>query len=215
MSETGRSGNDQPRLTVGSLLGLPLGTAGEPQEQGQRQAQLSAANETASATGRPDAAMETSITPTLTTEEQPWSLANGALNPRWQGPRYRPDGVEAITYTNVFDQSLEQVWFDGKVVYALDVGEVDVDADRVKVAQDYQVVYAVDMDERLKKRAEPERAVGQLNIYDSVPGMDKYSPIWQFNYVIVPRDYSANTLRSEADCLNSGYQVIRSNDFEN
>jgi hypothetical protein len=56
---------------------------------------------------------------------------------------------------------------------------------------------------------------GQLNIYDSVPGMDKYSPIWQFNYVVVPRDYQTNALRSEADCLSSGYQVIRSNDFEN
>jgi hypothetical protein len=56
---------------------------------------------------------------------------------------------------------------------------------------------------------------GQFNIYDSIPGMRKYSPIWQFNYVIVPRDYVANTLRSEADCLRSGYEIRKSLEFEN
>jgi hypothetical protein len=45
--------------------------------------------------------------------------------------------------------------------------------------------------------------------------MDRYSPIWQFNYVIVPRDYAPNTLRSEGDCLTSGYQTLKSQDFEN
>jgi hypothetical protein len=45
--------------------------------------------------------------------------------------------------------------------------------------------------------------------------MKKYSPIWQFNYVIVPRDYTANTLRSERDCLRSGYEIVRSMVFEN
>jgi hypothetical protein len=56
---------------------------------------------------------------------------------------------------------------------------------------------------------------GQLNIYDTVPGMDRYSPIWQFNYVIVPRNYEPNALRSEADFLASGYPILRSQDFEN
>jgi hypothetical protein len=45
--------------------------------------------------------------------------------------------------------------------------------------------------------------------------MRKYSPIWQFNYVIVPRGYEANTLRSERDCLRSGYDIVRSMVFEN
>jgi hypothetical protein len=26
---------------------------------------------------------------------------------------------------------------------------------------------------------EPEMVEGQMNIYDTVPGMDRYSPIWQ------------------------------------
>ena len=45
--------------------------------------------------------------------------------------------------------------------------------------------------------------------------MEKYSPLWLFNYVIVPRDYVANTLRSEADCLSSGYEIRRSTVIEN
>jgi len=48
-----------------------------------------------------------------------------------------------------------------------------------------------------------------------VPGMRTYSPIWQFNYVIVPKDYVANTLRSENDCLRSGFEIRRSQVFEN
>jgi hypothetical protein len=35
--------------------------------------------------------------------------------------------------------------------------------------------------------------------------MDEYSPLWQFNSVIVPRDCEPNTLRSAADCLSSGF----------
>ncbi len=62
---------------------------------------------------------------------------------------------------------------------------------------------------------EPERVEGQFNIYDSVPGMEKYSPLWQFNYVVVPRDYEPNTLRSEQDCLNSGFRIHRSTIIEN
>ncbi len=45
--------------------------------------------------------------------------------------------------------------------------------------------------------------------------MDTYSPLWQFNYVVVPRDYEPNTLRSEADCLNSGYPILKSTVVEN
>ena len=56
---------------------------------------------------------------------------------------------------------------------------------------------------------------GQFNIYDSVPGMDQYSPLWQFNYVVVPHDYEPNSLRSEQDCLDSGYPVHRSTVVEN
>jgi hypothetical protein len=45
--------------------------------------------------------------------------------------------------------------------------------------------------------------------------MRKYSPIWRFNYVVVPADYRPNTLRSERDVLRSGYRVVASKKFEN
>ncbi len=60
----------------------------------------------------------------------------------------------------------------------------------MKVAQEYQIVYALELDENGRSVGELETVEGQMNIYDTVPGMDRYSPIWQFNYVIVPREYA-------------------------
>jgi hypothetical protein len=182
-------------LTVGSLLGMPLG--GEQAEQ--------------TVSSEPASGPSTR----LTTEEGPATIAAGELRPARSAPAFRADGVEALTYDNPFNVSIEQVWFDHKVVYAADAGEVDIDPNRVKVAQEYQIVYAVQLDENGKLNGEPERVPGQLNIYDSVPGMEKYSPIWQFNYVVVPRDFRPNSLRSEGDCLTSSYPIHRSQVFEN
>ena len=156
-------------------------------------------------------------------EEGVWCVREGELAPRGRGEPFRRDAVENLTYNNPFAMEIERVWFDGRVVYAVETGEVEIDFDeqRVargnKVAQEYQVVYAVELDERgkLKDGKEPERVEGQYNIYDSVPGMANYSPLWQFNYVVVPRDYEPNTLRSEADCLRSGYRIEKSTVVEN
>ena len=143
-----------------------------------------------------------------------WAVRRGLPAPGG-GQGFDEWGVERLDYNNPFRQELERVWFDGKVVYAAEMGELDLDPTRNKVAQEYQIVFQVELDEQGKLLAPPERVPGQYNIYDSIPGMEKYSPIWQFNYVIVPRTYVPNTLRSEADCLASGYPIIRSNVFEN
>jgi len=184
--------SEQPRLTVGSLLGLRLGSVPEAAPQ-----------------------VETS-TPGVGDElEGPnWMVEGGEVS-RGHPSAWRSDAIEALTFNNPFGQVMERVWFDGKVVFAVDLGAVVVDPAEVTVAQEYQVVYAVELDERGRSAGVPERVDGQLNIYDTVPGMDRYSPIWQFNYVVVPRDYVPNTLRSEGDCLASGYQILRSQDFEN
>src|ERR687887_198281 len=107
--------------------------------------------------------------------EGAWTVRDGTPSEPSVRQVYRADGVEYLTYSNAFGQNLERVWYDD------------------------QVVYAVELDRDGKLDGEPERVEGQYNIYDSVPGMEKYSPLWQFNYVIVPRDYEPNTLRSEAD----------------
>ncbi len=148
-------------------------------------------------------------------QEGHWSIDDGTPGELVAVETYRDDGVERLSYNNPFNLNVERVWFDGKIVYAVEQGELDVDPTDVKVAQEYQIVYGVELDERKRKRGEPQRVEGQYNIYDSVPGMEKYSPLWQFNYVIVPREYEPNHLRSEADCLNSGYRIIKSNDLEN
>ncbi|MDP9071072.1 MAG: hypothetical protein M3N68_07270 [Actinomycetota bacterium] len=149
-------------------------------------------------------------------EGEGWVIERGeVVEAALPSPAWRDDGVSDLTYSNPFRQTIERVWFDGKVVFATELGEIDVDVDTVPVAQEYQIVYDVELDERLKPVREPERVEGQYNIYDSVPGMDGYSPLWQFNYVVVPQDYVANTLRSERDCLDSGYPIHRSNVVEN
>lgn len=155
-------------------------------------------------------------------EEGVWCVVDGTPTRRDRGEAFRPDGVENLTYTNPYELEIERVWFDGKVVFAVESGEVEIDFDEDrrpvgnKVAQEYQVVYAVDLDERGKLAGgEPERVEGQYNIYDSVPGMEEYSPLWQFNFVVVPRDYEPNTLRSEGDCLASGYPIRKSTIVEN
>lgn len=192
-------------LTVGSLLGQP---------QGQRSVEVPSLTSVSRASG-PIAQSSAGALPTTEIEGEGWQVRDGRIITNVAAPGYTDAGVERLDYNNPYDQTMERVWFDGKLVYAVDVGEVDIDPALVKVAQEYQIVYGVELDERGKKRHDPEMVPGQLNIYDSVPGMAKYSPIWQFNYVIVPRSYQVNSLRSEADCLNSSYPVLRSNDFEN
>ena len=143
-----------------------------------------------------------------------WELRAG--RPRTASPRKnRLRHRETVTYNNPYRYKIERVWWDGHVVYASEQGELEVDPKKVKVAQEYQLVHRVSLDKNGKLRGEPAHVEGQYNIYDSVPGMMKYSPIWQFNYVIVPRDYVPNTLRSERDCLKSGYEIRRSAVFEN
>ncbi len=143
-----------------------------------------------------------------------WRLEHGTVSQVAGGDAWDGD-LEDLSYSNPFGQEVEKVWFDGKVVFAVELGELDVDFTRVQVAQEYQVVYDAQLDDLGKLAREPDRVEGQLNIYDSVPGMAKYSPLWRFNYVVVPRGYEPNTLRSEADCLNSGYPIHQSTVVEN
>jgi len=184
----------QSGLTVGNLVGVPLGSA------------------PGSSAAAPE--LRAASVPEGEAEGPNWIVRGGDVA---RGGRvdWRSDGVEALNFNNPFGQVMERVWFDGKVCYAVDLGEVVVDPTVVKVAQEYQIVYSVQLDDAGRLIGAPEAVPGQLNIYDTVPGMERYSPIWQFNYVVVPRDYAPNALRSENDCLSSGYQILRSQVFEN
>ena len=159
--------------------------------------------------------MTRKVVPADENEGEGWQLDDGKVYRR--SGESDPIGAEgeSLSYNNPFNLEMERVWFDGKVVYAVDCGEVSAPPGKLKVAMEYQPVYSVELDADGLPKGEPKAVPGQYNIYDSVPGMEKYSPLWQFNFVIVPKDYEANTLRSEKDCLKSGYEIRKSNFIEN
>ena len=126
-------------FTVGSLLGTPLGT--DP--LGARR----------SAADGPDLTR----VPATENEGAGWMIRGGDALVGAGHAGFRADGVEALDYNNPFNLGVERVWFDGKIVYALDAGEVDIaTAGEVKVAKEYQPVYSVELDDKgkLKKKDE-------------------------------------------------------------
>src|SRR5438874_13479740 len=138
--------SDDLQRAVGSRVGLPLGAAREP-------AVASSAVRSAS---------------TVDEIEGPnWIVIAGRVA-RGVSSAWRSDGIEALTFNNPFGQVMERVWFDGKTVFAIDLGRVAVDPAQVKVAQEYQIVYSVELDADGRSIGGPEPVPGQLNIYDTV-----------------------------------------------
>ncbi len=122
------------------------------------------------------------------------------------------DPVQAIEleYSNPHHQRVGPRWVRGEIVYAMPCGIVHIDPSQDRWANEYVVVYSLEGPD-----GRPERVPGQYGIYDTKPGDPGYSPIWRYNYVIAPRDYVANTLRSEEDCRQSGYQIIQADTYTN
>jgi hypothetical protein len=129
---------------------------------------------------------------------------------------YSRDDTDAVaepqlSYSNPHKQRVGPRWVRGEAVFAMPLGIVNVNPETTRWAKEYVVVHSVDGG----PEGRPERVPGQYGIYDSRPGDPHYSPIWRYNYVIVPRDYVANTLRSEEDCLRSEYPIIESDVYTN
>jgi hypothetical protein len=122
------------------------------------------------------------------------------------------DPVEAtqLNYSNPHGQRVGPRWVRSEIVFAMPLGIVNVDPERTRWAKEYVVVYSVDGG----PEGRPERVPNQYGIYDSKPGDENYSRSG-YNYVIVPRDYEANALRSEADCLAGGYPIVESDTYTN
>lgn len=119
-----------------------------------------------------------------------------------------PDPTNLV-YNNPYAQSSETVWYKGRLVLSLDLGQLDCSPEEIKWSPEYFMIYGFD------QNGEPEFVPGQLYIYATAPGDPDYSPIWRYYYVIVPRDYIPNTLRSAEDVLNSGYQIIETDILDN
>ena len=85
-------------------------------------------------------------------DEGVWRIEDGEAQAAAKPAPYRSDAVENLTYNNPYGIELERVWFDGKIVYAISGDKVAIAFDAQKratnnkVAQEYQVVFAVELD---------------------------------------------------------------------
>lgn len=107
-----------------------------------------------------------------------------------------------LEYSNPYGQIVHPRWAGGQVVWSIPCGPVAVDLSKTHVADEYIIVYSMKGPD-----GGPVKVEDQYTIYDTKPGDPGYSPLWRHNYVIVPRDYKAQTLRSKADVLKSGYPI--------
>lgn len=118
--------------------------------------------------------------------------------------------TEQLDYNNPLFQPVETAWHEGRKYWAFGPNiPLPIDPARTKTAQEYVIAYSVSPHDW------PVLVPLQLNIYDSIPGMPQYSPIWHLNYVIVPHSYVPNTLRSAAQVQQSGYPIVNSNVYVN
>ena len=115
-----------------------------------------------------------------------------------------------LEYSNPHKQIVHPRWAGGQVVWSIPCGPVTVDPRQTPIADEYIVVYSMKGHD-----GKPVKVEGQYTIYDTKPGDPGYSPLWRHNYVIVPRDYKPQTLRSKEDVLGSGYPVEGSDKITN
>ncbi len=79
-----------------------------------------------------------------------------------------------------------------------DVGYYAFDVSSLRSAPVYSVVYESDTSQRVK---------GQGSIFDVIPGDEGYNDFWQVVEVLVPDDYTPDTLRSLDDIERSGFDL--------
>lgn len=144
-----------------------------------------------------------------------WTMQGGKVSTTGGGTRYTAAGAEDLNYNNPLNQTIERAWYDGKIVFAITGEPMRLTrGDEVKWAKEYQPVKAVQLDQSGWMTSHTP-VPGQLNVYATAPGDETYSAIWKFYYVMVPENYQPNSLRSEHDCLNSGYEIRESNFYRN
>jgi hypothetical protein len=125
-------------------------------------------------------------------------------------PTYVGD-EENLKYNNPFQQQIDPAWYDGKKVYHFALNW-STEQPPFNVAEQYLFVYEDEYQAPTTVdgfKAQP-KVPGQFVVFDSVPGQPNYSPIWHNNWVLVPRSYEVNSIRSVDDIKRSFYQVVDS-----
>jgi hypothetical protein len=93
-------------------------------------------------------------------------------------------------------EELVQGWYKGEPVFYPDFGENPATTLPIWV-----FITGMDAD------GNPQFVEGQNNVIDAVPGDAGYSAFWQVNLVTVGEGYEANTIKSAADALASGFEI--------
>lgn len=99
---------------------------------------------------------------------------------------------------------VRRAWFNGRRVRFVDAGPTPM-----RNAHVYTFVYGFDSD------GKPVPVEGQYNIADTIPGDTFYSPLWIVNYVVVPRNYVSNSVRSEKEIFRRGFHIKVTGDVSN
>jgi len=97
-----------------------------------------------------------------------WQLRRGATRPA-EGRAPAILGREGTSYSNPYRYTIERVWWDGRIVYASEQGELDIHPKKVKVAQEYQIVYSVRLDGGGSSGRAPSRSGSRASATSTIP----------------------------------------------
>ena len=94
-------------------------------------------------------------------------------------------------------------WYKGMDVVYYDFGaNTPITADgKVQTDDIFAFITGMDAD------GNPMFVAGQHNVIDTIPGDPGYSDLWHVHLVTVPSGYKADTIRTEADVMASGYPI--------
>ncbi len=105
------------------------------------------------------------------------------------------------------DYELVQGWYQGRATFYYDFGShsaVNDDGSEIIPAPIYAFITGFDDEDN------PQLVEGQHNIVDVIPGDEGYSDLWEVMFVVVSKDYEANSITSVSEVMVSEYEIINS-----
>ncbi|MPZ97845.1 MAG: hypothetical protein GEU80_00685 [Dehalococcoidia bacterium] len=123
------------------------------------------------------------------------------------------DSMGAVDLGEPKQFDLVQGWYQGADVEYYDFGATTPLASpggaSVAVAPIYAFVTGIDA------QGMPQSVEGQHNIVDVIPGDEGYSDLWEVSLVVVDEMYAADSIRSAADVMSSGFEMVKPGLFVN
>ena len=123
------------------------------------------------------------------------------------------DDMTAVDLGEPKQFDLVQGWYQGADVVYYDFGAntplAGPGGASVAVAPIYAFITGMDAD------GTPQFVEGQHNLIDVVPGDEGYSDLWEVNLVVVDDMYAPDSIRSAADVMTSGFEMMKPGLFVN